>query len=82
MENSAQTFDTQVLSRVSTLKMIAINLVEGLLTGQHRSRHKGASVEFAEYKDYSPAMRSAISTGRSPAKPINIMSNNMNSLPT
>lgn len=54
MENSAQTFDTQVLSRVSTLKMIAINLVEGLLTGQHRSRHKGASVEFAEYKDYSP----------------------------
>lgn len=31
-----------------------MNLVEGLLTGQHRSRHKGSSVEFAEYKDYSP----------------------------
>ena len=54
MENSAQKFDAQVLSRISTLKITAMNLVEGLLTGQHRSRHKGSSVEFAEYKDYSP----------------------------
>ena len=54
MENSAQKFDAKVLSRISTLKMTAMNLVEGLLTGQHRSRHKGSSVEFAEYKDYSP----------------------------
>jgi uncharacterized protein (DUF58 family) len=54
MKNSAQKFDAQVLSRISTLKMTAMNLVEGLLTGQHRSRHKGSSVEFAEYKDYSP----------------------------
>ena len=54
MENSAQKFDAQVLSRISTLKMTAMNLVDGLLTGQHRSRHKGSSVEFAEYKDYSP----------------------------
>ena len=54
MKNSAQTFDAKVLSRISTLKMTAMNLVEGLLTGQHRSRHKGSSVEFAEYKDYSP----------------------------
>ena len=54
MGNSAQKFDAQVLSRISTLKMTAMNLVDGLLTGQHRSRHKGSSVEFAEYKDYSP----------------------------
>ena len=54
MENSSQKFDAQVLSRISTLKMTAMNFVEGLLTGQHRSRHKGSSVEFAEYKDYSP----------------------------
>ncbi|NIQ01853.1 MAG: DUF58 domain-containing protein, partial [Nitrospinaceae bacterium] len=43
-----------MLARVSSLKIRALNLVEGLLSGQHRSRHKGASVEFAEYKDYSP----------------------------
>jgi uncharacterized protein (DUF58 family) len=54
MESSAQNFDAKVVSRVSNLKMIAMNLVEGLMTGQHRSRHKGSSVEFAEYKDYSP----------------------------
>jgi uncharacterized protein (DUF58 family) len=54
MENSAQKLDAQALSRVSSLKITAMNLVEGLLTGQHRSRHKGSSVEFAEYKDYSP----------------------------
>ena len=54
MEHSSSNFDSQVLSQVSTLKMTAMNLVEGLLTGQHRSRHKGSSVEFAEYKDYSP----------------------------
>ncbi|MBT3367081.1 MAG: DUF58 domain-containing protein [Nitrospina sp.] len=54
MENSTQKLDAQALSHVSTLKITAMNLVEGLLTGQHRSRHKGSSVEFAEYKDYSP----------------------------
>ena len=54
MENSTQKFDSQSLSRISSLKMRAMNLVDGLLTGQHRSRHKGSSVEFAEYKDYSP----------------------------
>ncbi|MBI4383934.1 MAG: DUF58 domain-containing protein [Nitrospinae bacterium] len=46
--------DTEILSRISALKIQARNLVEGLLSGQHRSRHKGSSVEFAEYKDYSP----------------------------
>jgi uncharacterized protein (DUF58 family) len=47
-------YDPEVLAKVSSLKIRALNLVEGLLSGQHRSRHKGASVEFAEYKDYTP----------------------------
>lgn len=54
MENASSNFDPQVLARISALKITATNLVDGILTGQHRSRHKGASVEFAEYKDYSP----------------------------
>jgi uncharacterized protein (DUF58 family) len=54
MENASSNFDPQVLARISSLKITAINMVDGILTGQHRSRHKGASVEFAEYKDYSP----------------------------
>lgn len=43
-----------IYSRISSLKIHARNLVEGILSGQHRSRHRGSSVEFAEYKDYSP----------------------------
>ena len=54
MENASSNFDPQVLARISSLKITATNMVDGILTGQHRSRHKGASVEFSEYKDYSP----------------------------
>lgn len=54
MDNEFRNYDPQVLARISSLKITAANLVDGLLTGQHRSRHKGSSVEFAEYKDYSP----------------------------
>ena len=54
MDKPSQNYDPQVLARISSLEIMAMNLVDGLLTGQHRSRHKGSSVEFAEYKDYSP----------------------------
>ncbi len=53
-EKETFSYDPEVLARISTLKLRALNLVEGLLSGNHRSRHKGSSVEFAEYKDYSP----------------------------
>ncbi len=46
--------DSEILSRIASLSIRATKLVEGLLTGHHRSRHKGSSVEFAAYKDYSP----------------------------
>ena len=46
--------DPEVLSRIDSLNISATKLVEGLLSGHHRSRHKGSSVEFAEYKDYTP----------------------------
>ena len=54
MKDESQNYDPQVLARISSLKITATNLVDGILSGQHRSRHKGSSVEFAEYKDYSP----------------------------
>ena len=54
MKDESQDYDPQVLARISSLKITAANLVDGILSGQHRSRHKGSSVEFAEYKDYSP----------------------------
>jgi uncharacterized protein (DUF58 family) len=44
----------EVFSRIASLKIHTTKLVEGLLSGHHRSHHKGSSVEFADYKDYSP----------------------------
>ena len=46
--------DPEVLSRIDSLNIRATKLVEGLLSGHHRCMHKGSSVEFAEYKDYTP----------------------------
>ena len=46
--------DSEILSRIASLNIRATKLVEGLLSGHHRSKHKGSSVEFADYKDYTP----------------------------
>jgi uncharacterized protein (DUF58 family) len=47
-------YDAMALSRVTDLKLRARTVVEGALAGLHRSPHHGASVEFAEHKEYSP----------------------------
>ncbi len=54
VETSTFTSDPEILTRIAALKIHATRLVEGLLSGQHKSPHKGSSVEFAEYKDYTP----------------------------
>ncbi|MSP61881.1 MAG: DUF58 domain-containing protein [Myxococcales bacterium] len=46
--------DAVALSRLADLKLRARTVVEGALAGLHRSPHHGASVEFAEHKEYSP----------------------------
>lgn len=43
----------QVLSRLGNLELIARSVVDGLLTGLHRSPHFGFSQEFAEYRAYN-----------------------------
>jgi len=42
------------LARLGTLELKARAVVEGLLSGLHRSPFKGFSVEFAEYRQYLP----------------------------
>ena len=42
MEKASENYDPQVLARIASLKISAMNLVDGLLTGQHRSRHTTA----------------------------------------
>jgi uncharacterized protein (DUF58 family) len=46
--------DPVALSQLGTLALKARTIVEGALTGLHRSPHHGSSVEFAEHKEYSP----------------------------
>src|SRR5687768_8117595 len=46
--------DPAVIARLSTLELRARMVVEGFLSGLHRSPFKGFSVEFAEYRQYLP----------------------------
>jgi uncharacterized protein (DUF58 family) len=47
-------FDPRVLASISSLRLRARWVVEGLMSGVHRSRAKGFSVEFEEHREYSP----------------------------
>jgi len=44
--------DPAVLARIGSLELRAKTIVEGFLSGLHRSPLKGFSVEFAEYRQY------------------------------
>ena len=46
--------DPATIARLGTLDLKARTIVEGFLTGLHRSPFKGFSVEFAEYRQYLP----------------------------
>jgi len=47
-------FDPTTLAKYGRLTMVARNVVEGFLTGVHKSPYKGFSVEFAEHRQYYP----------------------------
>ncbi len=46
--------DPRTLARISSLDLRARLIVEGLMTGMHRSPYQGASVEFAQHRPYVP----------------------------
>jgi uncharacterized protein (DUF58 family) len=46
--------DPAVIARLGTLELRARTIVEGFLSGLHRSPLRGFSVEFAEYRQYFP----------------------------
>lgn len=51
---SAALIDPGSLMRIKNLELRASAIVEGFLTGLHRSPYHGFSVEFTEYRQYSP----------------------------
>jgi uncharacterized protein (DUF58 family) len=56
MADEARTsfLDPAVVARLGTIDLKARTVVQGFLTGLHRSPYKGFSVEFAEYREYLP----------------------------
>jgi uncharacterized protein (DUF58 family) len=44
--------DPAVIARIGSMELRARTIVEGFLSGLHRSPYKGFSVEFAEYRQY------------------------------
>jgi len=51
---AASILDPIALARLSNLELRARSVVEGALSGVHKSPHHGSSVEFAEHKEYAP----------------------------
>jgi uncharacterized protein (DUF58 family) len=47
-------FDPTELRKYGGLTLLARHIVEGFLSGVHRSPYKGFSVEFAEHRQYAP----------------------------
>ena len=46
--------DPEALAKVHRLELIARGVVEGFVSGKHKSPYKGFSVEFAEHRQYVP----------------------------
>jgi len=46
--------DFNVLARIDSMQLLAKVIVEGFILGLHRSPYRGFSIEFAEYRQYSP----------------------------
>src|SRR5690606_26955368 len=54
MARQARYLHPAIVARLGTIDLKARTIVEGFLTGLHRSPFKGFSVEFAEYRQYLP----------------------------
>lgn len=51
--NTKPIFDPQMLTKLGRLEIIARTVVDGFLSGKHRSTHKGGCTDFAEYRPYA-----------------------------
>jgi uncharacterized protein (DUF58 family) len=51
-EDARRFFDPKVIARIARLDLRAQKVVEGFISGMHRSPFFGHSVEFAQHRDY------------------------------
>jgi uncharacterized protein (DUF58 family) len=54
MPSSRKYSDPDAIAQISDLTLRCRRLVEGAISGQHRSPFHGFNIEFAEYREYSP----------------------------
>ena len=54
MSAAADIFEAKDLARIENLELLASRVVDGLLSGKHRSKLKGGSAEFTEHRGYVP----------------------------
>ncbi len=54
MASSGKYFDPKVLARIGRLELRARTVVEGIISGLHRSPYHGHSVEFVDHREYVP----------------------------
>lgn len=54
MAQTSRSVDPAVLDKLAGLDLVARTVVEGFMSGQHRSPHRGSSVEFAQHREYVP----------------------------
>jgi len=54
MNQEISFLDPKVLAGISNLELRARTAVEGFLSGLHKSPHRGFSMEFTDYRHYSP----------------------------
>src|ERR671925_197500 len=50
----ARFLDPELLGRIGSLELLARAVVEGFMSGLHRSPYTGFSTEFTEYRQYNP----------------------------
>src|ERR1700737_1989232 len=54
MDDPQKYLDPLTLAKVRSLELQARLIVEGYLSGQHKSPYHGFSVEFAQHREYVP----------------------------
>ncbi len=53
MEYTLRHIEPEQLATITDLSLLARTVVDGLMSGLHRSPHSGSSVEFAQYRPYT-----------------------------
>ena len=62
--------DLSKVTQYDNLEFVAKQVVEGFITGIHKSPMHGFSVEFAEHRQYNAGEPTSTSTGSCMPKPI------------